>query len=381
MLTSCSHRLSANSSRRTWLRNCVQLAGGLVGAGLPPWLALAQTPEVPASKEPAANVGRTAERLATERTISSLLTPPAREAIDRGLAYLATQQNDDGSFGRGYYGRNPAVCGLCGMAFLAHGSTPGRGPHGMRLEKVTQFLRNATQASGFIEQRESASRGPMYDHGFATLLLCEVYGMSRVPSLREKLSEAVKLIVSTQNDEGGWRYQPRREDADISVTVCQVMALRAAHNAGIHVPATTLERALGYVRRCQNPDGGFSYFANQARDSAFPRSAAALVALHSGGVYQGVEIERGLQYLLQFPPTAQNLGQAYYFYGHYYAIQVMWHAGGRIWNDWYTRIRDILIAGQQPNGSWADLISPEYGTAMACLILQMPSNYLPIFDR
>ena len=45
---------------------------------------------------------------------------------------------------------------------------------------------------------------------------------------REKLAKAVKLIRNTQNAQGGWRYQPRRTEADISVTICQVMALRAA---------------------------------------------------------------------------------------------------------------------------------------------------------
>ena len=61
--------------------------------------------------------------------------------------------------------------------------------------------------------------------------------------LREKLSLAVKLIVNSQNNEGGWRYYPKKDDADISVTVCQVMALRAAHNAGMLVPKKTIERA------------------------------------------------------------------------------------------------------------------------------------------
>jgi hypothetical protein len=45
-----------------------------------------------------------------------------------------------------------------------------------------------------------------------------------------KLLEGAKL-----NDEAGWRYSPHRSDADISVTIMQVMALRAAKNAGFNV--------------------------------------------------------------------------------------------------------------------------------------------------
>ena len=69
--------------------------------------------------------------------------------------------------------------------------------------------------------------------GLRRCILSEVYGMSPRDDLREKLVRAIDLIVRTQNAEGGWRYQPRREDADISVTICQVMALRAARNAGL----------------------------------------------------------------------------------------------------------------------------------------------------
>ena len=59
----------------------------------------------------------------------------------------------------------------------------------------------------------------------------------------------------------------------------------------------------------------------------------------------------------------------------------MWHAGGDHWPKWYPAIRDVLLRLQQDDGSWMDPICPEYGTAMACIILQMPNNYLPIFQR
>ena len=110
----------------------------------------------------------------------------------------------------------------------------------------------------------------MYGHGFATLFLAECYGMSPRPELREKLDKAVKLIVNTQNKEGGWRYQPQREDADISVTVCQVMALRAARNAGLYVPKETIDRSIDYVKRSQNADGGFMYMLQGGEPKRVP---------------------------------------------------------------------------------------------------------------
>ena len=141
----------------------------------------------------------------------------------------------------------------------------------------------------------------MYEHGFATLFLAEVYGMSPRDDMRDKLARAVDLIVRTQNSEGGWRYQPRREDADISVTICQVMALRAARNAGLKVPNETVDKCVDYVKRSQNADGGFRYMLTPG-ESLFPRSAAGVVALYSAGVYEGREVERGLAYVDQFLP-------------------------------------------------------------------------------
>lgn len=309
-----------------------------------------------------------------------MVTPVTDRAIQRGLEWLAGRQNEDGSFASGSYGQNVGVCALAGLAFMSEGSTPGRGRYGVNVSRLVDYLLENTQETGYVYVPGAASHGPMYGHGFATLFLAEVYGMTSRTDIREKLAKATQLIINTQNGEGGWRYQPQRNDADLSVTVCEIMALRAARNAGINVPVGVVERTIDYVKRCQNPDGGFMYMTTGG-PSAFPRSAAALVALYSAGVYEGREIEQGLEYLMQHLPRGDNFSrESHYFYGQYYAVQAMWHAGGEYWRQWYPAIRDALLARQREDGSWLDQISPEYGTAMACIVLQMPNNYLPIFQ-
>jgi len=316
-----------------------------------------------------------------EKTAAAMVTPAAEKAIEDGLTFLAAHQQEDGSFGTGGYRGNVALCGLAGLAFLSSGSTPDRGPYGRQVSKCIDYLLLHTKESGFIVQAESAGYGPMYGHGYATLFLAECHGMSQRLGLRDKLTKAVALIVETQNKDGGWRYQPQRLDADISVTVTQVMALRAATNAGIHVPRETMDRCKDYVKKSQNPDGGFMYMVTGG-ESAFARSAAGVVALQSAAVYEGPEITKGLAYLMTFLPQADVPRQEnYYYYGHYYAVQAMWHAGGENWNRWYPAIRDELIANQHHDGSWSDAISDDFATSMALLILQTPNNYLPIFQR
>jgi hypothetical protein len=321
--------------------------------------------------------------LRVEADAGKLITPAADKAIERGLEYLAAAQHDDGSFASGGYRGNVAICGLAGLAFMANGSTPHRGPYGENVAQCLEYIMAQTQESGFISASGSGSHGPMYGHGFATLFLAECYGMSGSDVIREKLSRAIDLIVNTQNDEGGWRYQPRRLDADISVTICQVMALRAARNAGVEVPRETIDNCIDYVRRSQNPDGGFMYMVSGG-ESGFARSAAGVVALHSAGVYEGAELAKGTEYLMGFIPGEKQTGPtggSYYYYGHYYAVQAMWRQGGESWQKWYPAIRKELVARQRTDGSWVSPISPEYATAMACIILQVPNNYLPIMQR
>ena len=181
-------------------------------------------------------------------------------------------------------------------------------------------------------------------------------------------------------EEGSTYWVPY--DADISVTICQIMALRAARNAGIDVPRDTIDNAVSYVRRCQNPDGGFKYQLTSG-GSAWPRSAAGVASLYYAGVYEDEAIDRGLDYLFASAlPGRQSRPGAHFFYGHYYAVQTMYLAGGERWEIWWPAIRDEIIDLQNADGSWSDRhAGSSYGAAMALIILQMPKRYLPIFQK
>jgi len=334
-----------------------------------------------------------------------MITRSTQDAIDGGLAYLENQQYADGSFGTLQHRGNVAITSVAGLAFMAGGHQPGRGRYGRAVTKALEFLVNLEQrgnTQGFLYNPQAMQNGPMYGHGFATLFLAEAYGMVQRPELRERLrgtlSRAVQLIINTQNREGGWRYRPEPADADISVTICQIMALRAAKNAGFAVPAEVANKCIDYVRRCQdlNGDGGFRYQRNAVGHTGFARTAAGVVALYSAGVYRDRSIDKGLEYLMQrCKPGVAAQGQQWqrqemlmhYYYGHYYAVQAMWIAGGNYWREWYPAIRDELVHHPDRNndGSWWDRRTfphcPHYCTAMACIILQVPNNYLPIFQR
>jgi hypothetical protein len=329
-----------------------------------------------------------------------MITPEAQHAIDHGLKYLESSQLADGSWGEGTYVGNIAVTSLAALAFMAGGNQPGRGQHGKCVERALEYVLNREMQSsepGLLSTPGGPQNGPMYNHGFGTLFLAEAYGMvskkETQKRVRETLERAVALIKKAQNQrQGGWRYDTRGDSSDVSVTICQIMALRSARNAGIKVEKSIVDKCVKYVKECQNVggDGGFAYM--KTGPSLFPRSAAGVVALYCAGIYEGREIEAGLKYLMQFKPNVRMNGRyrgmndMHYFYGQYYAAQAMWTAGGKYWQEWFPAIREDLLVRQRSNtrndGSWPDhTVCADYGTAMACIILQIPNNYLPIMQK
>lgn len=310
------------------------------------------------------------------------ITEAQRAAVAKALARLATRQKADGTFGEGgdTMGAVTAVTALSGLAFMEDGNLPGRGKYGAVVQKTVDAILNRATESGLLVPEEV--HPVMYSHGFATLFLGEVYGMTGDERVKDKLQRAVRLIEKTQNSEGGWRYQPVPVEADISVTICQIMGLRAARDAGIKVDKQIIDKAVDYVRQCQNPDGGFNYQLNRGMGSAFPRSAAGVASLYYAGVFEGDDIKRGLDYLLRWKPGRGDAGVMpnHYFYGQYYAVQAMFLAGGQYWAQWYPAIRDELIHRQGTNGLWVGEVNDEYCTAMALIILQIPNRYLPVFS-
>ena len=322
-----------------------------------------------------------AEVLPARSDLDALYTADVDRAVRGGLSFLMSRQNPDGSFFSNEQGKWVGVCSLAGLAFLSRGVRSGVGEAGSALRKCGEYVLAQVQSSGFLSATRQTSHGPMYDHGFGTLFLAELYGTDRQLDMRDKLSSAVDLIVRTQNEQGGWRYNPAPEEADLSVTVCQMMALRAARNAGLGVAKQTIDRAVDYVLRSQNADGGFMYRVTGG-ESRFPLTAAAVVALYNAGIYEGPVIDAAVKYLHANAAANSSLERnSFFYYAHYYSAQAFWHLGGDAWESWYKGLRKTILARRNAKGGWFDYNSVEYGTAMACLILNMPRTVLPIFQR
>ena len=160
------------------------------------------------------------------------------------------------------------------------------------------------------------------------------------------------------------------------------MALRAARNAGVGVAKETIDRAVDYIRRSQNADGGYMYQLSGGA-SRFALTAAAVVALYNAGIYEGDEIDAG-----DSLPASELGGEQFARTQQLFLLRalllgsgVLVCAAGAAWEQWYGRLKKILLTLRNAQGGWFDYNSIEYGTAMACLVLNMPRTVLPIFQR
>ncbi|GMU23882.1 MAG: hypothetical protein AMXMBFR13_39600 [Phycisphaerae bacterium] len=307
------------------------------------------------------------------------ITPETRERIQRGLDYLASNQSENGSF-HGSYGRNTGIVSFIVLSHMATGVIPERGPRGRLVARSIDYVLQHAQLSGLISNPRDTAHGPMYEHAMSTLMLAEVWGMYDRPGLLDALQRAINLIISCQNDQGGWRYQPRPADADVSVTVMQLIALRAAKNAGLSVPRRTFDSAIEYVKSCASASGGFMYQPGVGGDG-YARTAAGVCSLLACGDYESPEVLRAIAYLQERKQPEQR-GDDHLHYGLYYAAQAMYQVPDPAqWTQWFPVARADLLGRQQADGSWEGEAGPLYGTAMSILALSVPYRYLPIYQH
>ena len=159
------------------------------------------------------------------------------------------------------------------------------------------------------------------------------------------------------------------------------MALRAAKNSGLKVPQTTIDDAVKYVRSCYNErDGGFSYQPNN--ETGFARTAAAIYSLQVCGHYDDPRVKKGSKYLFE------RLGERgrWFTYGNFYAAPAQYMIGGETWRNWYAKISVMLLEKVKENGEvvfWdgSGTVGPIYETAVNVMILSMPYQFIPLYQR
>ncbi len=357
-------------------------------------------------------------------TPANVLTPDTWRRVDgsvnRALAWLAAQQQPDGSFQTLPNGQ-PAVTCLCVLAFMAHGHGPSDGVYGARIERAIDYTVKCQKENGLItligpdgpeitrDVEALIGKCAVYNHGISSLTLAEVYGSTKsVDSARiEKVINRSLVATLTMQrwpkdkaaDVGGWRYLNDYDetDSDLSVTGWQLKFLRSARNAGFNVPEQPIDDAVGFVRRCYSARfGGFQYASNGADSRSRGMAGAGILALGHAGFHNAPEAISSGNWLLAHDFSQYNQYLRFnprfihdrYHYGLFMSCQGMYQLGGKYWESFFPPVVETLLANQQSNGSWPPenheydaQFGSAYTTALALLTLGAPNQLLPIYQR
>ncbi len=205
-----------------------------------------------------------------------------QEMIDKGLAYLKSQQNPDGSFGNAKM--PPAVTALVLRAMAQDSKYPYTNDV---VHKGYEFLLSNQKEDGGIYKDILAN----YNTSIAISALAVVKDQ---PDIKPKLEKAVAYLKGTQwtatsvgpngekiGDpkftawEGGFSYNPQHGRPDLSNVQFSIQAL---YDAGLSPDDAAFKEAQKFITRCQNRsesndqpfagnDGGFIYSPSNGGDS------------------------------------------------------------------------------------------------------------------
>ena len=199
-------------------------------------------------------------------------TQNPRRAVARGLKWFALHQAPDGHWSLNDFQRfahadepSPAsktfVCTCTGqvgrqddtagtgfglLPFLAGGFThkPNNDPKQIDYSKTVKagldFLIAKQGKDGFFG-------GTMYSHGLATIAMCEAYGMTSDPMLKNARPARHQLHRGGPGPRRRRLALQPRTAGDTSVTGWQLMALKSGQMAGLDVPKETLKKTESFL--------------------------------------------------------------------------------------------------------------------------------------
>ena len=331
-----------------------------------------------------------------------------RGAVQKGLDYLAKQQQKDGhweAFGSQY---PMTMTGVSGMALLMEGSTMREGKYKDNIRRAVDYLMSKSRPNGMLGDPDHPGEAGryMYGHGFALLFLASVYGEEeegeRRKRLEEILTKACKFSRDAQTDQGGWGYVSAKEGGGFdegSVTITQVQALRAARNAGIPVPTDAIKKAQEYLQKSTNAQGGVIYSLAQGRGGPGrpALTAAAISCGFSSGDYKSELVKKWFKFCHSQLHTLGDARMGHDEYTHYYYSQAVYIIGDKGWKEMFpndspeqtitwSKYRkstfENLVKMQQADGSWpGQQVGPIFGTAVTLTMMQLDSAVLPIYQR
>lgn len=326
----------------------------------------------------------------------------SEEAIQNGLNFLVSSQNEDGSWGshdpkianlqnfgfalrnRGAQNAVRAACtSICAQALLIQPN---------RTEEQTAALEKAI--ADLLQPREyEFYPGESFDtwgNGYQLEFLVELDAAPEGEKHKEQIKVAaqkcVDNLMASQQHNGGWHYYQHGAMNDAGSmsfnTSLFALSLARARKMGVTVPDGMVGDASKVVDRQRVPDGSFHYdsrFFNSGTSAlaslgAGSRTIANTYAMYQLGNYSQDDLTAGMKvfeigenYLemgrkrIQPHSVVHQISGYFFFFGYNYATLTAELMGSSVSQERWDRLAWQMLRTQEPSGSWWDTAAADYG--------------------
>jgi hypothetical protein len=285
----------------------------------------------------------------------------SEKAVLRGLRFLVTSQNPNGSWGKTC---KAAMVGFGLLSFLGHGETSDSPEFGPTIKRAIDWvLDSGKEFDGRLSMEPKFTATGVYSHAIVTYALCEYYTITKDERAVELLTKAIDYIVDGQGPDGGWMYAYDKSGSDTSVSGWQMQALKAAHLTELQIKGVdaALDRAVLFLRQIQGPKGGFGY---RRPDDRYSLTGVGVYCTYFWKQDKDETVRDGIKFMMDQSGKAfpvQYKHQKADLYAWYYNTQACYLFGGAAWKKWNGVLQDQIVGNQSPNGSWPPVAGKAYG--------------------
>jgi len=338
-------------------------------------------------------------------------------AIDAGLKWLQYHQDEDGKWdsdgfmkhdegepcdGPGNPVHDVGNTGLALLAFLGDGSTMRGGPYKDSIKRGVSWLKDQQQENGLFGT--NASHDFIYNHAIATYAMCEAFGLSQYTLLKPAAQKGINYLEQHRNPYSVWRYQPRDNDNDTSVTGWCIMAYESGQYFGLEINKAALDICGVWLDQVSDATGKHGYLEAGDGSSRKPGDHATKFPVEKGEAMTAVGLfcrffmgqkpeekpvmKAAADLILAHPPIWDTKAGTIDEYYWYYATYALFQMGGKHWNEWQKKLTKAVLEPQHrdkakknllgswdPIGAWGEDGGRVYSTAILTLTLEAYFRY------
>jgi hypothetical protein len=328
--------------------------------------------------------------------------PPApADLIQKAVGELVKMQEEGGQWPyEGVYrvgGKIPVGYRVGGTALVAdtllHAAPTDRAAR-EAIDKGLAFVLKELDDPLMVPSTKDAYDVRVWGHACALEFLCHVRAAraagEHAKAVDSWIAKLVETLVTEEIEGGGWNYASRQRPASF-VTAPVTQALLIARGQGEKVPDAVLDRARKSLESARTNDGAFVYSgATRGKEGdILPGSAArsavceTTLLLLGGGSTDAVKAALDafhthwdeLEKRRKKTGTHEgkySIAPYYFYYGHRYAAQAIEVLPEKSRAAERERLLKVILKTRDEDGTWNDRVFPRsrnYGSAMVVLAL------------